>query len=173
MQFHVLSFERPDPYSRARRLGLEIATRQAAPAPAGLVDALQGLDRANSVHLESHVDPVARRLLFRASDAVLANSDHEPFGLVGLDTMAAGGVAYTGCSGENYAVPGQNALVLETDDPQEFNGLDERLHLSPEEPSALRRAGRATARPYAWPEIVNRVLIPRAGLPSPVPLGAP
>lgn len=152
----------------ARRLGLEIATRQAAPGPNGLLAALQDLDRTDVVHLESHVDPDARRLLFRASDAVLANSDHEPFGLVGLETMAAGGVACTGCSGEDYAVPGQNALVLETGDPHEFIGLYERLHDNPVERSALRRAGRATARRYAWPEVVTRVLIPRVGLETPM-----
>ena len=37
--------------------------------------------------------------------------------------MAAGGVACTGCTGEAYVVPGQNALVLETADPWEFVNL--------------------------------------------------
>ena len=32
--------------------------------------------------------------------------------------MAVAGVACTGCSGEDYAVPGYNALVLETNDPR-------------------------------------------------------
>jgi glycosyltransferase involved in cell wall biosynthesis len=95
---------------------------------------------------------------------VLANSGHEPFGLVGLETMAAGGVACTGCSGEDYAVPGQNALVLETGDPLEFMALFERLRASPKEGAALRRAGQSTARRYAWPEVVDRVLLPRAEL---------
>jgi hypothetical protein len=51
-------------------------------------------------------------VLFSGSAAVLANSGREPFGLVGLETMAAGGVACTGSTGEDYVVPGQNALVL-------------------------------------------------------------
>ena len=62
---------------------------------------------------------------------MLANSGHEPFGLVGLETMAVGGVACTGCSGEDYAVPGYNALVLETNDPREFTALFSELHANP------------------------------------------
>jgi glycosyltransferase involved in cell wall biosynthesis len=150
----------------ARRIGLEIIDRKAGPGPMGLVEALRDINGADVVNLESHVDPEARRTLFRASDAVLANSSHEPFGLVGLETMAAGGVACTGCSGEDYAVPGQNALVLETGDPCEFISLYERLHRNPAERLALQRAGRATAKSYAWPEVVNRALLPRIELAS-------
>jgi glycosyltransferase involved in cell wall biosynthesis len=151
----------------ARRLGLEVADREAAPGPGGLLDALSDAGSTDVVNLRSRVDPDARRVLFRASDAVLANSSHEPFGLVGLETMAAGGVACTGCSGEDYAVPGQNALVLETGDPREFIGLYERLRRRPGDQRALRRAGRATARRYAWPEVVERMLLPRIELERP------
>jgi glycosyltransferase involved in cell wall biosynthesis len=148
----------------ARRLGLRVADREAAPGPSGLVDALRDADENDIMNLSSHVDADARRVLFRASDAVLANSSHEPFGLVGLETMAAGGVACTGCSGEDYAVPGQNALVLETADPREFIELYERLRRRPVDQLSLRRAGRLTARRYAWPEIIERVLLPRIEL---------
>jgi glycosyltransferase involved in cell wall biosynthesis len=97
---------------------------------------------ADVVSLVSRVDPEARRALFRASDTVLANSGHEPFGLVGLETMAAGGIACTGCSGEDYAVAGQNALVLQTAEPREFVGLYQWLCGHPRQAGALRRAGR-------------------------------
>jgi hypothetical protein len=53
-----------------------------------------------------------------SADAVFANSGHEPFGLVGLETMAAGGVACTGCSGEDYAIPGY--LVTHEDTPPSY-----------------------------------------------------
>jgi glycosyltransferase involved in cell wall biosynthesis len=95
---------------------------------------------------------------------VLANSEHEPFGLVGLETMAAGGIACTGCSGEDYAIAGQNALVLETADPREFVGLFKRLRSNPAEASALRRSGRSTAQRYAWPQVARGVLLPRIEL---------
>jgi len=55
-----------------------------------------------------------------AATAVLANSGHEPFGLVGLEVMAASGVAMVGATGEEYARPYGNAIVVETDDPAEI-----------------------------------------------------
>jgi glycosyltransferase involved in cell wall biosynthesis len=146
----------------ASELGLKVVECSAPRAgPEALCEALESGENADVVHLRSFVDPETRRVLFRGSDAVLANSGHEPFGLVGLETMAAGGIACTGSSGEDYAVPGQNALVLETSEPREFMGLFRRLRSRPEEVQALRRAGQSTARRYAWSEIVQRVLLPR------------
>ena len=84
--------------------------------------------------------------------------------------MAAGGVACTGCTGEDYAVPGHNALVLETADPYEFVHLFRLLRADPSHERALRQAGQVTAKLYAWPRIVHRLLVPRLGLetdPSP------
>jgi glycosyltransferase involved in cell wall biosynthesis len=151
----------------ARAKGLEVVDRAACrPGPAGLLEALDGLNGADVVNLTSFVDPESRRLLFRTADAVLANSGHEPFGFVGLETMAAGGLACTGCSGEDYAAPGQNALVLETEDPHEFIALFRALSAQPARAQQLRRAGRATARRYAWPQIVRGVLLPRVELPD-------
>jgi glycosyltransferase involved in cell wall biosynthesis len=145
--------------------GLRVAERRARISGSrGLVEVLDGLDDADVVDLRSYVDPVARRTLFRSSDAVLANSGHEPFGLVGLETMAAGGIACTGGSGEDYAVPGQNALVLESGEPEEFIGLYRRLRSDPGELRNVRRNARTTARRYAWPEVVRRVLLPRLEL---------
>lgn len=150
---------------RARQLGLKVVHRERrGPGLAGIAEALRDVDHADVVNLRSHVDPESRRVLFRGADAVLANSVHEPFGLVGLEAMAAGGLACTGCSGEDYAVPGQNALVLQTEDPREFVSLYQRLRADPQAASALRRAGRATARRYAWTEVVGRVLLPRVEL---------
>jgi glycosyltransferase involved in cell wall biosynthesis len=126
-----------------------------------LLQALDGVDEADLVRLRTPLDPASCRVLFRGTDAVLANSGREPFGLVGLETMAAGGVACTGCTGEDYVVPGQNALVLETTDPWEFVSLFRELRANPAQERALRRAGRATAERYAWPHIVQRLLLPR------------
>ena len=88
-------------------------------------------------------------MLFRTAAAVRTNSAHWPFGLVGLETMAAGGVACTGCSGEDYVVPGQNTLVLETDDPWEFVSIYEALHAHPALERLLRRTGQRTGKRYA------------------------
>jgi glycosyltransferase involved in cell wall biosynthesis len=113
------------------------------------------------VLVETHLASDTRKLLFRSADAVLANSGHEPFGLVGLEAMAAGGVACTGCSGEDYAIAGENALVLESNDPHEFLELFRTLRGEPGRERALRRAGRSTARRYTWPRVIDRVVLPR------------
>jgi hypothetical protein len=134
----------------------------------GLVQALLDIGRADVVHLTTHVDPDSRRALFRASDVVLANSEHEPFGLVALEAMATGGIACTGCSGEDYAMPGHNALVLQTSDPFEFIGLYRQLQADSSYQDSLRRAGRSTARHFAWPEVIRTNLVPRLDLPLPV-----
>jgi len=148
--------------------GLRVIHRKATtPGIRGLLDALRDVGDADVVNLHSHVDPLSRPTLFRAVSAVLANSGHEPFGLVGLEAMAAGGIACTGCSGEDYAVPGQNALVLETADPREFVGLFDRLRSNPYEALLLRRSAQSTARRYRWGEVATRVLLPRIELLSP------
>jgi glycosyltransferase involved in cell wall biosynthesis len=149
----------------ARALGLRVVDRNGdATGVSGLLEGLRGVDDADIVHLKAPVDPEARRVLFRGADVVLANSGHEPFGLVGLETMAAGGIACTGISGEDYAVPGRNALVLQTSDPREFVGLFRRLEADPDQAKLIRREGRATARRYAWPEIIERLFLPRLDL---------
>jgi glycosyltransferase involved in cell wall biosynthesis len=128
----------------------------------GLISGVDTAQDADVLNLCSHLNWDTRRLLYRQSEAVLANSGHEPFGLVGLETMAAGGVACTGCSGEDYAVPGHNALVLQTDDPAEFLALFRQLRTDPDGERAMRDAGRVTARQYAWPGLIRRTLLPRA-----------
>ncbi len=149
----------------AHEAGLRIAERNGeGTGVRAFLDRLDGVEDADVVNLRAPVDPEARRVLFRGSHAVLANSGHEPFGLVGLETMAAGGVACTGISGEDYAVPGRNALVLQTSDPREFVGLFRRLRERPTEEDRLRRAGRATAKQYAWTEVIERNFLPRLDL---------
>ena len=149
----------------ARTRSLRVVERSWSRSGAGaFAEALRDVGEADVVELRSHIDPDARRALFRAADAVLANSGHEPFGLVGLEAMAAGGVACTGGSGEDYAVPGHNALVLETDQPREFLSLFSQLRREPEGERALRRAGASTARHYAWLHVIQRVILPRVSV---------
>ena len=144
--------------------GLEVVDRAwTRPGAQGLFEALEDTGSADVVNLRSYVDPAARRALFRGVDAVLANSHHEPFGLVGLEAMASGGLACTGCSGEDYAVAGHNAIVLQTGEPRELMTLFGSLRANPAEARALRRAGRVTARRYAWSRVVRRSLLPRVG----------
>jgi glycosyltransferase involved in cell wall biosynthesis len=154
-----------DVMGAARRAGLRVVERRAdRPGVRGLLAALDTVRDADVVKLETPVDPESRRVLFNATDCVLANSGHEPFGLVGLETMAAGGVACTGISGEDYVEPGRNALVMQTSDPREFVGLFRRLRTHPGAEQAIRRAGRETARRYAWEEVIEHDFMPRLEL---------
>jgi glycosyltransferase involved in cell wall biosynthesis len=146
----------------AARAGLRVAERVfLEPGIHGLLKAVENLEEIDVVNLRSAITLPPRRVLFHAASAVLANSGHEPFGLVGLETMAVGGVACTGCSGEDYAVPGYNALVLETNDPREFTALFSELHADPLRERGLRRAGSATAKQYMWSQIIQPLLLPR------------
>jgi glycosyltransferase involved in cell wall biosynthesis len=138
--------------------------RGSQPGVHGLLQTVDEIRHVDVVDLRSHLDPDSRRVLFRGSSAVLANSNHEPFGLVGLEAMAAGGVACTGSTGEDYAMAGQNALVLETANPLEFVSLFGELRANPAKERAVRRAARATAQRYAWPHIVQQILMPRLRL---------
>jgi len=149
----------------AARAGLRVVERSMRlPGVRGMLDALTGLEEVDIVNLRSQLDPESCRVLFRAASAVLANSGHEPFGLVGLEAMAAGGLACTGCSGEDYVIPGHNALVLQTNDPREFVGLFRGLRQNPPYERAMRRAGRLTAKRFNWSNITRQTLLPRLQL---------
>jgi glycosyltransferase involved in cell wall biosynthesis len=127
-----------------------------------LVSALRGAgsEGTDVISLRFGVSTRLARALFATSDAVLANSIYEPFGLVGLEAMAAGGLAYTGGTGEDYAVDGHNAVVLQTLDPREIADRYEELSSSPERAARIRRAARNTARDYSW-QSVAAVLLER------------
>jgi glycosyltransferase involved in cell wall biosynthesis len=145
--------------------GLQVVERTAPEAGvAGLFQTLEPLHEIDIVSLRSPLDAASRRVLLRGSAAVLANSRHEPFGLVGLETMAAGGVACTGSTGEDYVVPGLNAVVLQTAEPQEFVSLFGELRSNQAWERTVRRAGRATAKRYAWSHIIAQLLLPRLRL---------
>jgi glycosyltransferase involved in cell wall biosynthesis len=153
---------RTEVLTAAAGMGLRVVERcLPQPGVPGLLHALEEVHAVDVLSLRSALDGASCRTLFRGSAAVLANSGREPFGLVGLETMAVGGVACTGATGEDYVVPGMNALVLETTDPQEFVSLYGALHDDPGRERAMRRAGRATAKGYAWTQIVQAVLLPR------------
>jgi glycosyltransferase involved in cell wall biosynthesis len=147
-------------------LGLRVTPRaQIGLGTAGLSQVLSNANEFDVLNLTSHVDPDGRRALFRASDVVLANSTREPFGLVGLETMAAGGIACTGYTGEDYAMSGRNAIVLQTDDPAEFVQLYQQVRTNPDYENSMRKAGRVTARQYAWPSVIRTSLAPRLASP--------
>jgi glycosyltransferase involved in cell wall biosynthesis len=110
---------------------------------------------AEVVFLDFFVDEKALRSLYAAADGVLANSEKEPFGLVGLEVMAAGGIAYLGRTGEDYAVPFGNSIVVQSDDPRELLTSHLTLRDRPELARSIRTDGRATAKRFTWPRILE------------------
>ncbi len=98
------------------------------------------------------------RITYRAADATLANSGHEPFGLVGLEVMAAEGLAVTGSTGEDYAISLENSIVTETDDPDEIVGYLLYLRRHPEEQERIRQAGRRTSEQFLWDQVIENLV---------------
>jgi Glycosyl transferases group 1 len=78
--------------------------------------------------------------------------------LVGLEAMAAGGVALTGSTGEDYTISLVNAIVLETADPGEVEDYVLYLRDHPDESDRIRHAARRTARFYTWEAAVRNLL---------------
>jgi glycosyltransferase involved in cell wall biosynthesis len=150
--------------ARGRARGLAVShQRTATPGVAGLLSAVAAGRESDVVVLESHVDADARGVLLRGADVVLANSRREPFGLVGLETMAVGGIACTGTSGEEYARAGENALVIARDDPSEFIAQFDAVFARANRVEAMRRSGLRTARQYTWQRVLERRLLPCIG----------
>ncbi|TMD87795.1 MAG: glycosyltransferase family 4 protein [Chloroflexi bacterium] len=143
----------------AQHQGLEVIDMKAPAESSGLCEVLRENPTAEVVNLTSFVSDPLLGVIYPACDAVLANSGHEPFGLVGLEVMAAGGLAVTGATGEDYADAYRNALVVETDDAielvTELNLIRERPRLA----AAIRRRGRVTARAYTWEKVIDQLLL--------------
>ncbi len=145
--------------SHAERQGLTIVSVKAPSDASGLATILRDNPDADLINLMSFVSDDLLPVIYAASDAVLANSGHEPFGLVGLEVMAAGGLAVTGSTGEDYAQAFRNALVMETDDPIELVTELNLLKQRPQLATAIRRRGRVTARQYTWDKVIDQLLL--------------
>ena len=146
-------------FAHAEHQGLSIVDVSAPSEPAALSAILREQPDADVVNLTSFVSDAMLGVIYSACDAVLANSGHEPFGLVGLEVMAAGGLAVTGSTGEDYAAAYRNALVLETDDPIELVTELNLLKQRPQLAAAIRRRGRVTARLYTWEKVIDQLLL--------------
>lgn len=141
---------------RDRGLTLERVTLGADAAPKDLAAALHAVD-ADVAFLDFFVSERSLRALYAAADGVLANSKREPFGLVGLEVMGAGGLAFVGRTGEDYAVPYGNSVVVQTDDPRELMSHLVTLGSRPELGERIRADGQRTAERYVWPRILDGV----------------
>jgi len=145
--------------NRARDIGLNI---EEVDSPGNTTEdylrAVQNAGGADYLNIRFHCPQQFLRIIYRASDAVLANSGHEPFGLVGLEAMAAGGTVFTGSTGGDYAVHLQNSVVLDTADPHEIEDYIIYLLGHPEETQRMRRMGRDTAAQFIWERVLTNLI---------------
>ncbi len=121
------------------------------------IDALREAPDADVLNLSFFLPEEFVRVLYRAADAVLANSAHEPFGLVGLEVMGAGGTAVTGSTGEDYAVHLENAVVIDTNDPGEIAGCLVYLRDHPAQVERLRAGATTTVRQFTWDAVLHNL----------------
>ncbi|MDQ2907932.1 MAG: glycosyltransferase family 4 protein [Candidatus Eremiobacteraeota bacterium] len=141
--------------ARARERDLRIAQVEAdGEDPGAVADALAASD-ADILNVHAFLPDETLFALYAACDAVLANSGKEPFGLVGLEVMAAGGIAVCGATGEEYAEPFVNAIVCDTDDGRELAQYLRDAYGDEQRSQRMREAGRATAARYTWPTVLE------------------
>jgi glycosyltransferase involved in cell wall biosynthesis len=147
----------------ARALGLRVQDINLSGA--GIDDFLAALLAAarnfDVLNIGSRIDPDLARVLYSASDGVLANSSHEPFGLVGLEAMAAGGLSFVGETGEDYAQHLVNSVVLESPHPEELLSNMVYLENRPGLAGSIREQAKMTARQYTWENVINQQLLPK------------
>jgi glycosyltransferase involved in cell wall biosynthesis len=121
-------------------------------------DAIEKAGPADIYNLRFFLPEEFVRTTYAAADATLANSGHEPFGLVALEVMAAQGIAVTGSTGEDYAISFENAIVTETEDPDEIVGYLLYLRRHPEEQERMRKASQYTARQFLWDRVIENMV---------------
>lgn len=102
------------------------------------------------IYLHAFLDEPTLSALYAAADAVLARSGREPFGLVGLEVIAAGGIVVCGPTDEEYAEPFVNAIVCDTADGRELAIYLRALFANPRIADEMRRVGAETAERYSW-----------------------
>ena len=107
------------------------------------------------VHVRAFLDEPTLYALYASADVVLANSGKEPFGLVGLEVMAAGGVVVCGATGEEYAEPFVNAIVCDTSDGRELSTYLQALFGDAKLAEQLRANGAETAARYTWGHVLE------------------
>lgn len=144
---------------KAHEQGLSwAAIRPRDSSPAAILEAVAAQQGSDILELDFFVPETFLRSLYWAADAVLANSGHEPFGLVGLEVMACGGVAITGSTGEEYIQSFHNGIAVGSEDPREITVYLRELLRSRGLAKHLRENGRETARLFGWKTMLKDLL---------------
>jgi glycosyltransferase involved in cell wall biosynthesis len=142
-------------FQRAYARGLSLERVEADGDDGEAVAAGLAAASADLVHLQAFLPDETLYALYVACDAVLANSGKEPFGLVGLEVMAVGGIPVCGATGEEYAEPFVNAIVCDTSDGRELAEYLAASYGDERAADRMRQAGYATANRYLWPTVLE------------------
>lgn len=140
---------------RARDLGLSLGSVREPFGDPEFFRALAGTSEADVIELVEPLPQDALLALYAVVDAVLANSGKEPFGLVGLEVMAAGGLPVCGATGEEYAVPFVNAIVCDTDDGLELATYLQSTLADPREVHRMHVSATETVQRYTWANVMR------------------
>ena len=127
------------------------------PSFAQILQELRRHRNADVIELDFFVPEEFLRALYSASDAVLANSSHEPFGLVGLEVMACGGIAITGSSGEDYAHSFVNCIRIDSDDAREISIYLRDMLAHPDSTNDIRSRAQLTSSLFVWELVVQEL----------------
>lgn len=95
--------------------------------------------------------------LYRASDVVLANSDHDPFAL-DIEAMAAGALVFVGLKAEGHIKHMYNAVVLDKYTADEILFYTSYLRMHPEKREMIQAAAKETAKQQTWKGVVQKLL---------------
>jgi glycosyltransferase involved in cell wall biosynthesis len=153
-----------EPYGQEvirRALSLQLIVKEARTNPGetnGYLAALAKATPADVIDIRFQLPLDFLAIMYRSSDAVLANSGHEPFGIVGLEAMAAGGIVFTGSTGEDYSIPFVNSFMIETPNPLEIVSYITYLRSYPQQVERIRNSARSTARYYTWEAAVQNLI---------------
>lgn len=142
-------------FARAAELGLRVERIEADGDDSEAVATALEDSSADVVVLRAFLPDETLYALYVAADAVLANSGKEPFGLVGLEVMAVGGIPICGATGEEYAEPFVNAIVCDTNDGRELAEYVAGSYGDERRADRMRQAGYATANRYLWQNVLE------------------
>ncbi|MBQ7502422.1 glycosyltransferase [bacterium] len=149
-------YHRNEVMAEAARQGLSVKELH-LPSKAPKEQVFAELEKAKDydiIELCFYVSEEVINILYGGSDCVLANSGHEPFGLVGLEVMACGGLAFVGATGEDYAQTMVNSVVIETENELEIVEYIRTLMKDEQLQKRIRKSGKYTASQFTWNTIV-------------------
>jgi len=154
-----LGGHRLDVMELIHRYGLTYASINVnVPTFENILEALRYHRHCDILELEFFVPEEFLMLLYGSADAVLANSGYEPFGIVGLEVMAKGGIAILGNTGEDYATSFHNSFRLQTDNPGEIASYILRVRDDGALREHIRGNARITSHNFTWDNVVDNLI---------------